>query len=88
MEIRLWIVTSCLGIVLIILGFFLKTWFRQIVSKLGDLVQKMELLGETKAVHAEQLKYLHEGQAAAHNRLNDHSKRIRNLEMKYNERNS
>lgn len=75
-------ISSVFTIALIVIGFLLKTWFNQIIKRLDELVEEIKNLNQTKTIHDQQIKYLHEGQVHIHERLNDHSKRIRDLELK------
>lgn len=81
MEDLFWILTGSMGVLMTALGFFLKTYFQAVIEKLDALVNKLEMLGETKAIHEQQIKYLQNEQTNIHKRLNEHSSRIRNLEI-------
>ena len=81
MEVKFWIVSCALVIVTTVLGFLLKMWFKEIIDKLDALVEELKILAQTKVVHEQQIKYLQEDQTNTKKRLNDHSKRIRNLEL-------
>lgn len=85
MEIKLWVVMGVLSIILTVLGFFLKSWFSQVMDKLDNMENKMGAYGETKAVHSEQIKNLYKELTAMHVRLNNHGDRIRTLEMNNHE---
>lgn len=82
MEIKFWIVSCALAIVTTVLGFLLKMWFKEIIDKLDDLVGELKILAETKVIHEQQIKYLQEDQINTKQRINDHSRRIRSLELK------
>lgn len=81
MEVKFWIVSCALVIVTTVLGFLLKMWFREIIDRLDDLVAAQKILAETKVVHEQQIKYLQEDRVNIKYRLNDHSQRIRRLEL-------
>ncbi|MBX6361254.1 MAG: hypothetical protein IRZ03_14380 [Acidobacterium ailaaui] len=75
-------ISAVLGITLVVLGFLLKSWFNQIINRLDELVEEIKQLNHIKTVHDQQIKFLQENQMNMQNRLNDHGKRIRDLELK------
>lgn len=82
MEIKVWILTSVLAIVVVVMGFLLKMWFRQIITRLDELVEEMKGISQVAAVQEQQIKNINDQIGESRQRLNNHSERIRNLEIK------
>lgn len=83
MEIKIWILTSALIIVISILGFILRAISQQILKRLDDMVDELKVLNEMKTMHDQQIKFIQEGQSSINSRLNNHGERIRVLEKSH-----
>lgn len=83
-ELMIWILISAVSIVATILGFVIKIVTRQVIKKLDEIVSELKQLTRTSAIQEQQIKELQEQDKTLHHRINDHSSRIRTIELKIN----
>lgn len=82
MEEQALTISAVLTVSIIVVGFLLKAWFNEILKKLDELVNEIKALNELKTIHDQQIKFLQGAQLATQQRLDNHDKRIRDLEIK------
>lgn len=83
-EIKVWILVVAVTVIATVLGFVIKTVIGQVIKKLDEIVSELKQLTRTSAVQEQQIKELQEQDKTIHHLLNDHSARIRTIELKIN----
>ena len=86
-EVKIWILLASVTIIATILGFVIRTVIGQVIKKLDEIVQELKQLTKTSAVQEQQIKELNEQDKTIHHILNDHSARIRSIELRTNKNN-
>ncbi len=81
-EIKIWILLAVAGVMAAILGFIIKLVTAEVIKRLDDIVNELKQLSKTTTIQGQQIQGLLEQDAAMHNRLNEHSMRLRVLEHK------
>ncbi len=81
-EIKIWILVAAAGVMATMMGFIIKVVTGQIVKRLDDIVLELKQLTQATTIQGQQIKGLQEQDAMIHRRLNEHSSRIRTLEIK------
>jgi uncharacterized membrane protein YhiD involved in acid resistance len=79
-ELKIWILIGVAGVMATILGFIMKVVTDQVIKRLDEIVMELKQQREATTIQGEQIKGLHEQDAAIHRRLNEHAKRIHLLE--------
>ncbi|TAN18823.1 MAG: hypothetical protein EPN37_04485 [Chitinophagaceae bacterium] len=80
-DIKIWILTTALILVISVIGFIVKTITRQILKRLDQIVNELKQVTRLSTVHEQQIKSLGDQQANTNMRLNDHAVRLRKLEI-------
>jgi len=81
-EIKIWILIGGAGIMATILGFIIKVVTGQVIKRLDEIVMELKQLTQSTTIQGQQIKGLQEQDAVIHRRLNEHSTRIHDLEMR------
>ena len=81
-EIKVWILIAVAGIMATVLGFIMRVVTGQVIKRLDEIVTELRQLTNTTTIQGQQIKGLQEQDAMIHRRLNEHSARIRSLEMR------
>ena len=80
LETQIWVLTGVVSVLATILTIVAKTSFKQLVDKLDDLIDKVGELTITTSVHKTEIDNQQSKNLEQDKRLNDHSKRLRDLE--------
>ena len=83
-AIKVWILVAVVTVTATVLGFVIKTVIGRVINKLDEIVSELKQLTRASAVQEQQIKELQEQDKNLHHRLNDHSGRIRTIELKIN----
>ena len=81
-DIKIWILVGVAGVMATILGFIIKTVTGEVIKRLDEIVTELKQLTYTTTIQGQEIKGLQDKDAIIHSRLNEHSERIRYLEMK------
>ncbi len=81
-EIKIWILIGVAGVMATILGFIIKVVTGQVIKRLDEIVVELKQLTHATTIQGQQIKGLQEQDAIIHRRLNEHSARIHELEMR------
>ena len=65
-----------------ILGFMIKVVTGQVIKRLDEIVMELKQLTQATTIQGQQIKGLQEQDAVIHRRLNEHSTRIHDLEIR------
>ena len=80
-EIKVWILIAVAGIMATTLGFIIKVVTGQVLKRLDEIVMELKQLTQSATIQGQEIKGLQEQDAIIHRRLNDHSQRLRKLEI-------
>lgn len=83
-EVYIWVLSGVLGFVVTVGTIILSSVARNLGRKLESLTDSIERLNVCTATQTEQIKTLFNDKQTTERRLNDHSDRIRHLEIKSN----
>lgn len=83
-EVKIWILVAAITAITTVLGFVIRTVIGQVIKKLDEIVNELKQLTKTSAVQEQQIKELQEQDKNLHHLYNDHSARIRTIEIKLN----
>lgn len=81
-EMKIWILIAVAGVMATMLGFMINVVTGQIVKRLDEIVTELKQLTHATTIQGQQIKGLQEQDAMIHRRLNEHSERIHELELK------
>ncbi|MBA3828684.1 MAG: hypothetical protein H0X33_07090 [Taibaiella sp.] len=82
-EVKIWILLAAVSAMAAIIGFTIKVLTSQVINRLDEIVNELKQLTRNSAIQEQQIKDMQEQNRMIHQRLNDHSGRIRTVEMKY-----
>jgi cell division protein FtsB len=83
-EVKVWVLVAIVTIMSAILGFIMKVVTNQVIKRLDDIVRELKQLTKVTTIQEEQIKRLQDQDTVVNHRLNDHSKRIRSIELVIN----
>ncbi len=81
-EIKIWILIGVAGVMATVLGYVIKVVMDQVIKRLDEIVKELKQLTQATTIQGQQIKGLQEQDAIIHRRLNEHSARIHELEIK------
>jgi len=81
-DIQVWILTGLVGSLLILGWWSARNWITTISEKIDQLITAVQKQSESNIKQAVEINNLTKRVDTADNRLNDHSKRIKNIEIK------
>lgn len=84
-EMKIWVLIGVVSVLAAILGFMIKLVTKEVIKRLDDIVTELKQLTKTTTVQEEKIKSLQDQDLLINQRLNDHSGRIRTLELKTNQ---
>lgn len=80
-EIKIWILVGVAGIMATMLGFIIRIVTAEVLKRLDEIVVELKQLSKATTIQGQQIKGLQEQDDIIHRRLDDHSARIRILEI-------
>ncbi len=80
-EFEIWLYRSLIILLLVIIWFVVKSFSVSITKKIDELINSINELTKEMATQRGEITQLTNGQHDHSNRLNDHGKRIRQLEL-------
>jgi hypothetical protein len=81
MEFEIWIYRGLIGFILMVIWYFIKRWSVKIDQKFDELIKAVNQVGLKNETQNGQIEILNRVQATHETRLNDHAKRLRNVEL-------
>ena len=81
MELKVWILSAVIGAGAVLLWWIIRKAIDGVYSRLDRMIEQNEETSKALVEHASELKSLDRRITVNENRLNDHSKRIRQLEI-------
>ena len=84
MEVEIWIYRGLIGFIIVILWYVIRQWAGKIDEKFDKLIEAVEKMGLKNETQNGEIKLLSNVQKTHDDRLNDHAKRIREVERKVN----
>jgi hypothetical protein len=82
MEVEIWIYRGLIGFIIMVLWYVIRRWATKIDEKFDQLIHAVENMGIKNETQNGEIKMLQKVQNTQDTRLNDHSKRIREVERK------
>lgn len=70
-----------------VLGYMIKLVTVEVIKRLDEIVSELKQLTQATTIQGQQIKGLQEQDTVIHSRLNEHSDRIRSLEINGNQNN-
>lgn len=81
MEFEIWIYRGLIGFVIMVLWYFIRRWSVKIDQKFDKIIDAVNKVGLRNEEQNGQIEILNRVQATHEKRLNDHSERLRNIEI-------
>ena len=81
MELKVWILSTVIGAGAVLLWWIIRKAIDGVYARLDRMIEQNEETSKALVEHASELKSLDRRITVNENRLNDHSKRIRQLEI-------
>jgi uncharacterized membrane protein YhiD involved in acid resistance len=86
-EIKIWILIGVAGIMAAVLGYVIRLVTSEVIKRLDEIVSELKQLTQATIIQGQQIKGLQDQDTVIHSRLNEHSDRIRSLEINSNQHN-
>jgi uncharacterized membrane protein YhiD involved in acid resistance len=86
-EIKIWVLVGVAGIMAAVLGYMIRLVTLEVIKRLDEIVSELKQLTQATTIQGQQIKGLQEQDTVIHSRLNEHSDRIRSLEINGNQNN-
>ncbi len=86
-EIKIWVLVGVAGVMATVLGYMIKLVTVEVIKRLDEIVSELKQLTQATTIQGQQIKGLQEQDTVIHSRLNEHSDRIRSLEINGNQNN-
>lgn len=80
-EIKIWVLVGVAGVMATVLGYMIKLVTVEVIKRLDEIVSELKQLTQATTIQGQQIKGLQEQDTVIHSRLNEHSDRIRSLEI-------
>ncbi len=81
-TVKVWVLAGTVCVLAAVLGFMIKLVTKEVIKRLDDIVNELKQLTKTSTAQKEKIKYLQDQDILINGRLNEHSGRIRSLELK------
>lgn len=81
-EVQNWILTGAVAFLLMVNWWSVRNWMGAVTKKIDQLIEAVHKLSESNIRHAGEINSLSRRVDTADRRLNDHSNRIKHLEIK------
>jgi uncharacterized membrane protein YhiD involved in acid resistance len=86
-EIKIWVLVGVAGVMATVLGYMIRLVTVEVIKRLDEIVSELKQLTQATTIQGQQIKGLQEQDTVIHSRLNEHSDRIRSLEINGNQNN-
>jgi uncharacterized membrane protein YhiD involved in acid resistance len=83
-TVKVWVLAGLVSVLAAILCFMIKLVTREVIKRLDDIVSELKQLTKTTTTQEEKIKQLRDQDILINQRLNEHSGRIRIIELKNN----
>ena len=80
-TVKVWMLAGVVCTLATILGFMIRLVTKEVIKRLDDIVSELKQLTKTSTAQEEKIKYLQDQDILINGRLNEHSSRIRSLEL-------
>lgn len=78
---EIWMYRGIIAVLLMISWYFIRVWAKRIEEKFDTVIKTLQDMGLKNKEQTMLIQNLMDNKKSVGNRLNDHSKRIRNLEL-------